>query len=210
MDVIEIVALYLLNAIPIILLVIPYFFIRKKLAGKIYFRVMLGVMVFYLVYWVLPIMFQFDSAPIELELQPGDEGNLGLGIGYILAHIGSLLSLFAYYPLVTLPFIFFVAPFIATIYVRNRVRKEVGTKSEKMKGLTYHILDSPYKRVRNDLFKNDWSREKDIMKLLIVLLPISLYLLQVILKILQIQSVSITTGEGSFELVLLALCLDHN
>ena len=195
MDVIEIVALYLLNAIPIILLVIPYFFIRKKLAGKIYFRVMLGVMVFYLVYWVLPIMFQFDSAPIELELQPGDEGNLGLGIGYILAHIGSLLSLFAYYPLVTLPFIFFVAPFIATIYVRNRVRKEVGTKSEKMKGLTYHILDSPYKRVRNDLFKNDWSREKDIMKLLIVLLPISLYLLQVILKILQIQSVSITTGE---------------
>lgn len=195
MDVIEIVALYLLNAIPIILLVIPYFFIRKKLAGKIYFRVMLGVMVFYVVYWVLPIIFQFDSAPIELELQPGDEGNLGLGIGYILAHIGSLLSLFAYYPLVTLPFIFFVAPFIATIYVRNRVRKEVGTKSEKMKGLTYHILESPYKRVRNDLFKNDWSREKDIMKLLIVLLPISIYLLQVILKILQIESVSITTGE---------------
>ncbi|NVM20130.1 MAG: hypothetical protein HWN80_20710, partial [Candidatus Lokiarchaeota archaeon] len=33
------------------------------------------------------------------------------------------------------------------------------------------------------------------MKLLIVLLPISLYLLQVILKILQIESVSITTGE---------------
>jgi hypothetical protein len=156
---------------------------------------MLGVMVFYLVYWVLPIIFQFDSAPIELELQIGDEGNLGLGIGYILAHIGSLLSLFAYYPLVTLPFIFFVAPFIAAIYVRNRVRKEVGTKSEKMKGLTYHIIDSPYKRVRTDLFKNDWSREKDIMKLLVVLLPISLYLLQVILKILQIESVSITTGE---------------
>ncbi|NVM17322.1 MAG: hypothetical protein HWN80_06365, partial [Candidatus Lokiarchaeota archaeon] len=47
----------------------------------------------------------------------------------------------------------------------------------------------------SDLFKSDWSREKDIMKLLIVLLPISLYLLQVILKIMQIESVSITTGE---------------
>ncbi len=195
MDVFEYIALILLNAIPVILLVIPYFFIRKKLAGKIYFRVMLGIMVFYLVYWVLPIIFQFGSAPIELELQSGDAGNLWFGIGYIITHIGSLISLFAYYPLVTLPFIFFVAPFISVIYVRNRVRKEVGTKSEKMKGLTYDIIDSPYKRVRTDLFKNDWSREKDIMKLLIVLLPISLYLLQVILKILQIESVSITTGE---------------
>jgi hypothetical protein len=195
MDVIEIVALFLLNAIPIILIVIPYFFIRKKLAGNIYFRVMLGILVFYLVYWVLPIIFQLGDAPKELELQPGDQGNLWLGIGYLLAHIGSLISLFAYYPLVTLPFIFFVAPFISIIYVRNRVRKEVGTKSEKMKGLTYQIIDSPYKRIRSDLFKSDWTREKDIMKLFIVLLPISLYLLQVILKILQIESVSITTGE---------------
>ena len=195
MNVIEIVALFLLNAIPIILVVIPHYFMRKKLAGKIYFRIMLGIMVFYLVYWVLPIIFQLGTAPKELELQVGDEGNLGLGIGYIFAHFGSLISLFAYYPLVTLPFIFFVAPFISVIFVWNRVRKEVGTKSEKMKGLTYHIIDSPYKRIRSDLFKSDWSREKDIMKLLIVLLPISLYLLQVILKILQIDSVSITTGE---------------
>jgi hypothetical protein len=195
MNVIEIVALFLLNTIPIILIVIPYFFIRKKLAGKIYLRVMLGILVFYLVYWVLPIIFQLGTVPKELELQLGDEGNLGLGIGYIVAHIGSLISLFAYYPLVTLPFIFLVAPFISLIYVRNRVKKEIGTKSEKMKGLTYHTIDSPYKRVRSDLFKNDWSREKDIMKLLIVLLPISLYLLQVILKILNFESVSITTGE---------------
>jgi len=195
MNVIEIVALFLLNAIPIILLVIPYYFIRKKLAGKIYYRVILGIMVFYLIYWVLPIIFQLGSVPKELELQVGDEGNLWLGIGYIFSRIGSLISLFAYYPLVTLPFIFFVAPFISIIFVWNRMRKEVGTKSEKMKGLAYHTIDSPYKRIRNDLFKSDWSREKDIMKLLIVLLPISLYLLQVILKILQIESVSITTGE---------------
>ena len=69
MDVIEIVALFLLNALPIILLGIPYFFIRKKLAGKIYLRVMLGVMVFYVVYWILPIIFQLGSTPIKLELQ---------------------------------------------------------------------------------------------------------------------------------------------
>ena len=192
MNFVEIVAMFLLNAIPIIILVIPYFFIRKKLAGKIYFRIILGIMIFYLVYWVLPIIFQVGTSPLELELQAGDVGNTNLGIGYIFAHIGSLIALFAYYPLVTLPFIFFIAPFISIIYVRNRLKKEVGTKSEKLKGLTYQIIDSPYKRIRADLFKGDWSREKDILKLLIVLLPISLYLLQVLLKITGVQSASIT------------------
>ncbi len=191
MNFVEIVAMFLLNAIPIIILVIPYFFIRKKLAGKIYFRIILGIMIFYLVYWVLPIIFQVGTPPLELELQAGDVGNIGLGIGYIIAHVGSLIALFAYYPLVTLPFIFFVAPFISIIYVRNRIKKEVGTKSEKLKSLTYQIIDSPYKRIRTDLFKGDWSREKDILKLLIVLLPISLYLLQVLLKITGVQSASI-------------------
>jgi len=195
MNVIEIVALFLLNAIPIIIVVIPYFFIRKKFAGKVYFRVMLGIMVFYLIYWVLPIIFQLGTAPIELELHLGEEGNLGLGIGYIITHIGSLIALFAYYPLVTLPFIFFVAPFISFIFVWNQLRKDKGSKEEKLQGLSYHIIDSPYKRIRNDLFKSDWSREKDILKLLVVLLPISLYLLQVLLKIMGLESVSITTGE---------------
>jgi hypothetical protein len=197
MNVIEIVALFLLNTIPIIIIVIPYFFIRKKFAGKVYFRVMLGIMVFYLVYWVLPIIFQLGTVPIELELQPGEEGNLGLGIGYIITHIGSLIALFAYYPLVTLPFIFFVAPFISFVFVWNRLRKDKGLKEEKLQGLSYNIIESPYKRIRVDLFKNDWSREKDILKLLIVLLPISLYLLQVLLKISGLESVSITTGESA-------------
>ena len=195
MDVIDIVVLFLLNAIPIVLLVIPYLFIRKKFAGKIYFRIMLGIMVFYLVYWVLPIIFQFGTAPKELKV---DEVNLGLGIGYIFTHFGSLISLFAYYPLVTLPFIFFIAPFISIIYVRNRVRKEVGTKSEKMKGLTYQIIESPFKRIRSDLFKSDWSREKDIMKLLIVLLPVSLYLLQVIIKVSGPENITIQSSLGWF------------
>ena len=189
MNFVEIVAMFLLNAIPIIVLIIPYFFIRKKLAGKIYFRIILGIMIFYLVYWVLPIIFQVGTSPLELELQAGD--GINLGIGYIIAHVGSLIASFAYYPLVTLPFIFLIAPFISIIYVRNRLRKEVGTKSEKLKGLTYQIIESPYKRIRADLFKGDWSREKDILKLLIVLLPISLYLLQVLLKITGVQSASI-------------------
>jgi len=43
--------------------------------------------------------------------------------------------------------------------------------------------------------KGDWTREKEILKLLIVLLPISLYLLQVILTVSNLETVSLTTGE---------------
>jgi len=195
MSAIEVTATILLNVIPIILLVIPYLFLRKKVIGKLYFRIMLGIMVFYLIYWILPIVFQIGSPPIELQLQSGEEGNIGLGIGYIITHIGSLIALFAYYPLVTLPFIFFVAPFISALLVWNRLRKEKGSRKEVLKGLTYHLADSPYKKVKDDLIKGGWSREKEILKLLIVILPISLYLLQVLLKITGLESVSITTGE---------------
>ena len=195
MTLVDAILTFVLNLLPIIIVIIPFPFIRKKLVGKIYFRIMLGIMVFYLIYWVLPIIFQFENPPIELELQSGEEGNIALGIGYIIAHIGSLFSLFAYYPLVTLPFIFFLAPFISVIIALNRIKKEKGPKKETLKGLSYQLVDSPYKKVRDDLFKGGWSREWQIMKLLIVLLPISLYIMQVILKISQLEAVSITEGE---------------
>jgi hypothetical protein len=195
MTIADIVLTIVLNLLPIIIVIIPYPFIRKKLMGKIYFRIMLGIMVFYMIYWVLPIIFQFENPPIELQLQSGEEGNIALGIGFIIAHIGSLFSLFAYYPLVTLPFIFFLAPLISAIITWNRIRKEKGDRKQTLQGITYNLVDSPYKKVKDDLFKGGWSREWQIMKLLIVLLPISLYIMQVILKISQLEAVSITEGE---------------
>ncbi|NHJ25530.1 MAG: hypothetical protein EAX89_13185 [Candidatus Lokiarchaeota archaeon] len=195
MTAIEITYTFLLNAIPIILLIIPYPFIRKKIVGKIYYRIMLGIMVFYLIYWILPLIFQFNTPPKELTLQSGEEGNLLLGIGYIIAHIGSLITLFAYYPLVTLPFIFFLAPFISLLLAWNKVRKENDSKAETLKGLTYNVSESPSRQIKNALLKGNWVREKEILKLMIVLLPISLYLLEVILKINGLQLISITTGE---------------
>ena len=49
--------------------------------------------------------------------------------------------------------------------------------------INYQITRSPAKRIREGLIKNNWKREKEIFKLLIVLLPISLYLLQVIIRV---------------------------
>ncbi len=195
MDAIDIFFTILLNALPLIILIFPLIFIWKKMIGKLYFRIVVGIVVFYLMYWILPIIFQIGEQPNELVIDKGDEGNVALGLRYLAAHMGSLIALFAFYPLVTLPFIFFVAPFISMLFLWNHLRKEDGTIKENLNHLTYEFDESPYNKIINGLIKNDWSREKDILKLMIVLLPISLYLLQVILDISNLQTISLTTGE---------------
>jgi len=187
---IEIFLTILYNILPIVILSIPYFFLKKRFIGKLYFRFLLGIIVFYLVYWVLPVIFQLTTTPIELT-----GGDLGLGIGYIAAHFGSLITLFATYPLINLPFIFFVAPLISIIHVWRRLRKEEGSTRDNLGLLTYQLNESPRELIRQGIMKGDWTREKEILKLLIVLLPISLYLLQVILTVSNLETVSLTTGE---------------
>ena len=63
------------------------------------------------------------------------------------------------------------------------MRKEEGSIESNLKQITYQLKEGPIKMIRSELLKNDWTREKEILKLLIVLLPISLYLLQVILTV---------------------------
>ena len=103
---IDILLTTIVNTIPIALLFLPYFFIKKKAIANLYLRVYAGILIFYLIYWVLPIIFQIRETPTELELQSGEEGDLALGFGYIISHFTSLLTSFASYPFVTLPFIF--------------------------------------------------------------------------------------------------------
>ncbi|MFX1257184.1 MAG: hypothetical protein ACFFAN_04965, partial [Promethearchaeota archaeon] len=145
---------------------------------------------FYLIYWVLPILFQLGEEPKKLEAQ---EGDILLGIRYIAAHTGSLITLFAHYPLVTLPFIFFTAPFITLFFLWIRLRKG-GRFRENLKQLTYEYTESPFRKIRNEVLRNNWTREKEILKLMILFSPILLYLLQVILDLLNLQNISFEEG----------------
>jgi hypothetical protein len=198
MGITEIIISILFNILPIIILIIPLLFIRKKTIGKLYFRIVTGIVVFFLIYWVLPIIFQVGVGPKELALQPGEEGDIFLGIGYIISHFSSLLTIFASYPLVTLPFIFFVSPFISMIIVWNHLRKEKGSIKDNLKLIAYPISDSPFKQIKEGLTRNNWAREKEILKLLIVLLPVSLYLLQVIIKISGPETFTLQSSIGWF------------
>jgi len=90
MNAFEIFLNIFINAIPIIVLLVPYLFIRKKQAlGKLYLRIFTGILVFFLIYWILPVIFQIGQDPIELRLYAGEEGNILLGIvtsSHILCH----------------------------------------------------------------------------------------------------------------------------
>jgi len=94
-----------------------------------------------------------------------------------------------------LPFIFFVAPLISIIHIWRRLRKEEGSTRDNLGLLTYQLNESPRELIKQGIMKGDWTREKEILKLLLVLLPISLYLLQVILTVSGLETVSLTTGE---------------
>ncbi|MFW9823310.1 MAG: hypothetical protein ACFFE4_10265, partial [Candidatus Thorarchaeota archaeon] len=148
-----------------------------------------------LIYWILPIIYQVGVTPDVLSVPSAEIGNISYGIAYIMAHFGSLISLFLSYPLITLPFIFFLAPFISFIISWNKLRKEEGSLKSNLGAISYEIKESPTERTKRELQRNNWKREKEILKLMIVLLPISLYLLQVILEISQLQNESITSGQ---------------
>jgi hypothetical protein len=190
----EVIFTILLNALPILLLFIPLFFIWKKTFGKLYLRIILGITVFYAIYWILPIIFQFGETPDELGVPVSEEGNIAYGIGYIFAHLGSLIAQFFSYPIVTLPFIFLIAPFISIILFWNRLRKEDGSIKSNLEQVSYELKESPLEQTKKALIRNNWSREKQILKLMIVLLPISLYLMQVILQISGLTAETLTSG----------------
>lgn len=183
-----------LNILPLVLFALPLAFgyIREKAIGKLYMRIFFAISVFYLIYWILPIIFQINLVPNRLEITSGEEG---LGISYILVHFGNLINIFSSYPLITLPFIFFLAPFISLLLVWNKLRQTEGSIKENLTEITYEYNESPFQMIKKELLKTDWDREKEILKLMIVLLPVSLYILQVILKVSGLQNFSLNTAE---------------
>ncbi len=181
-----------LNVLPLAIFAIPLIFIRKKLIGKLYLRFFMGVSIFFLIYWVAPVIFQFNLAPNRLEIAPGQES---LGLSYIFTHFATLITSFLSYPFIALPFIFFLAPFISMIIVRNNLKKSEGSLQENLKQISYEYNISPLKLIKQEFLRTDWKREKEILKLMIVLLPVSLYILQVILKVSGLQNFSLTTAE---------------
>jgi hypothetical protein len=168
---------------------------RKGIARPIYLRIFYGICVFFLVYWVLPSLFQYSSDILILNSE--DQNNTRLGLEFLLSRSLSLFLLFVQYPFVLLPFIFVVAPGFSFILFYSRIKSESGSLTDKLAQISYEFNQSPKEMIRESLLTKDWKREKELFKAFIILLPISLYLLTVILELGGLEPVSIDQSENA-------------
>ena len=103
----------------------------------------------------------------------------------LVTYIGSLtiysLTLTITYPVFMFPFVFFFAPIIAILILFFVVKRE------GIKEVTFWINLKPKKL-------KGWEEEKEVLKLLVALLPVSLYFLITLLKILGYQEDPLNVG----------------
>ncbi|MHA1512431.1 MAG: hypothetical protein ACTSRX_12020, partial [Promethearchaeota archaeon] len=85
---IDIVLSIALNLFPILLFAIPLLFLRKKKFGLIYKRFYFGLCIFFLIYWVLPAIFQDVK---NMPLEENEKNNIGYLIIFLFERSFSML-----------------------------------------------------------------------------------------------------------------------
>jgi hypothetical protein len=170
----------------------------------IYRRGFLAFLVFWLLYFLLPAGLNFTSELLDptskpweditlYELAPGsfstqwEVGDQPVLLGkYLLQLTINSYVMFLQYPIQILPFIFIISPIVGFIIFVFRLRREEPEKTfrQKLQMIQYDIETSPGEQIRSGLKSKSWKTEKEMLKILLALLPISLYLLMTLLKVL--------------------------
>jgi len=189
----DVLSTILFNLLPIGLIWIPLPFLRKKVvAKKIYTRVAMGITFFFLIYFVFPVLLQIGPPP-DTMISGG--ARPGLGVGYLIARMFNIIANYLQIPLINLAFIFLLAPFISLLYMFFRLRKDgKGKFSEKLADLSFDYKKSPKEMIIEKLTKGGLKNERRLFRSLIVLLPITLYLLVTILNIAGVDALNPSDG----------------
>ncbi|TFH30296.1 MAG: hypothetical protein E4G98_02295, partial [Promethearchaeota archaeon] len=153
---------------------------KKGSAKKnLYLRFYYGLCFFFAVYWILPAFLQYEIKP--LAFIEGESPQPGMAALYLLLRTINLLTSYFQYPFVILPLIFIISPFVSYIILYFRVRKEPKKEEFRLfQELHYEFYSSPKEMVKEALKKNDWSKEWEMFKAFLIVLPIAMYLLAVV------------------------------
>jgi hypothetical protein len=182
MGIAEIATSILLNLIPVFVILFFYPFVRKNIWRRVYIRISICFVAFWVGYYILPI-FLFASAGISATVF--DLSNVYnpwvSAAGYYLTVFLNIAAIFIRSTLFVLPFAFLFAPLVSVLILALSLRGEKGSFRDKINELSYRFESSPLQRVRSRLMEKGWKEEKEMFKLMIVFLPISLWLLTVIL-----------------------------
>ncbi len=177
----EIVASVLLHLVPVFAVLFFYPFIRKPLWRKLYIRLSLCFLAFWFGYYILPVLlFGLVVSPTPLDLS-GVYNPWLSAIGYYITVFLNLVAIFVRTVLFVMPFAFLFAPLISIIILVLYLRNEKSSFREKVNEISYRYDASPLHKVKERLLEGNWKVEKEIFKLMIVFLPISLYVLTLVL-----------------------------
>ncbi len=181
------------NAIPLLVMFLLYFLIQRQAAKKIYLRFYLSILLFYLIYYILPALFQRNA--LDLVAIDGTSGTVSQGIEFLIVRAISMILSWFHYPIIILPFVFTVAPFLSMFILIRNLKEEEGTLQDKLKALNYEYNKSPTKYIEENIKSQGWQKEKELFKTMVVLLPITLYLLTVVLDLAGLKATSIENSE---------------
>ena len=175
-------------------------FKRDSMIERVFFRVVLGYFVFIVFYTLIPSTINLINPPenqyllltMYVDLNSSGtltagywEANLDSFIRYWLQVIINSFLTYIYYPITLLPLIFVSGAVISFFLVLNEIRKSKGDQSmaKALSLLQFGYEENPFTLMHQKLKKPNFEGAWDLFKILIAVLPISLYLLMTILKV---------------------------
>ncbi len=214
---------FVLMIIPIVilwlgLLLLNYLKARPRFAllYGIYRRVFYGFLVFWGVYYLFQSLLNTIVGDPSLVSKPPEYYvTYDPSVGFIVDTVWhpsftnlyrfevqlflNALASFAVYPIQILPFIFVVAPlgsfFILFRELRRRAKQQGKPLSEVLSEIEFLEVEHPIESIKRRLLRTEWKEELTFLKTIIAILPISLFLLMTILKILgERESTSLLAG----------------
>jgi hypothetical protein len=168
-----------LNAIPIIIAFIPYILLRNRRTSKaLYLRLYIGFSFFWIFYNILPaVLFQATGTSPVVLLDATTNFDIGAVISYYLVlTVDTIFNIFNFL-INSWPLIFVAAPLLAVLIIIIRLRKEKAKLSDKFSQVGFEYRLTPVEIIKDRLRENSWMDEKQFLKLLVALLPLSLYIL---------------------------------
>ena len=189
---------------PLLIIALIYFIIRAirkdSLIEKIFLRFFIGYAVFTLFYIFIPAIINVINPPenrylfttIIIDLNtPGS-----FTVGYWQSTLDSLIRYwgqlftnsildYLFFPLTLLPVIFVFGAFLSFLLVLYQLKKTNPKESlaSSLALLQFGYEDNPINLMYTKLKYPDWENVWDLIKILIAVLPISLYLLMTLLKV---------------------------
>ncbi|MFW9930436.1 MAG: hypothetical protein ACFFD1_13660, partial [Candidatus Thorarchaeota archaeon] len=186
-------------------LIILYLMWHQKNRGYLWFlieRVIAGYIIFWVFYILFPaflnllnpiegywtsynIFNSFGSSEISVGALVIDPFNF---FKYFVQFLANTIAIYFFYPFTLFPIIFILGPLISCFVLWRQLRKASGDNFfSKLHQLQFEIEASPTEMIKERLTNRDWGSQKDLLKILLVMLPISLYLLMTLMKVTGFQ-----------------------